>query len=150
VGGCRSASCSAPSYGDLQPSGLSVTHEEYREAKARCHVLAFVQRDIEREAAQQAFVDEVRSWAGGVLTGDFASSETLQDAVTRALHELELAQQTGPLDEAEMAERARALIPDRYGVQGAALYVASACGPASRTSGQVVLRDMLPTYTFGS
>jgi hypothetical protein len=116
-------------YGDLQPSGLSATHEEYREAKARCHVLAFVQRDVEREAAQQAFLDEVRSWAGGVLTGDFASSEALQDAVTRALHELELAQQAGPLDEAEMAERARALIPDRYGLQGAVLCVASACGP---------------------
>jgi hypothetical protein len=118
-----------PRYGDPQPSGLSATHEEYREAKARCHVLAFVQRDVEREAAQQAFVDEVRSWAGGVLTGDFASSEALQDAVTRALHELELSQQAGPLDEAEMAERARALIPDRYGLQGAVLYVASACGP---------------------
>jgi hypothetical protein len=28
-----------------------------------------------------------------------------------------------------MAERARALIPDRYGLQGAALFVASASGP---------------------
>jgi hypothetical protein len=116
-------------YGDPQPSGLSATHEEYREAKSRCSVLAFVQRDVEREATQQELVDEVRSWAGGVLTGDFASPEELQDAVTRALHELELAQQAGPLDEEEMVERARALIPDRYGLQGAVLCVASASGP---------------------
>jgi hypothetical protein len=49
--------------------------------------------------------------------------------VTRALHKLELVQQAGPLDEGEMSERARALIPDRYGLQGAALCVATSCGP---------------------
>lgn len=116
-------------YGDRQSSGISATHEEYQEAKSRCPVLAFVQRDVDREAAQQEFIEEVRSWAGGVLTGDFASSEELHDAATRALHELELAQQAGPVDEGELAERAHELIPDRYGFQGATLCVATACGP---------------------
>jgi hypothetical protein len=116
-------------YGDRQPSGISAPHEEYRQAKSRCPVLAFVQRDVERDAAQQGFIEEVRSWAGGVLTGDFGSPEELHDAVTRALHELELAQQAGPVDEGDLAERARALIPDRYGFQGATLSVATACGP---------------------
>lgn len=106
-------------YGERQPSGLSATHEEYHEAKSRCSVLAFVERGVEPEAAQQEFIDEVRGWAGGLLTGEFASPEELQDAVTRALHELELAQQAGPVDESEMADRAWALIPDRYGLQGA-------------------------------
>ncbi len=116
-------------YGDPQASGISATHEEYREAKSRCPVLAFVQRSVEREAAEQGFVDEVRSWAGGVLTGDFASPEELHDAVTGALHELELAQQAGPMDEGEMTVRAQALIPDGYGFQGATLFLATACGP---------------------
>ncbi len=70
-------------YGERQPSGLSATHEEYREAKSRCPMLAFVQREVEREAVQQEFIDEVRGWAGGVLTGDFASPEELQDGVSR-------------------------------------------------------------------
>ncbi len=83
----------------------------------------FVQSDVEREAPQHEFIDEVRGWAGGVLTGDFVLPEELQDAVTRALHELELTQQAGPVDEGELGDRARALIPDRYGLQGAALCV---------------------------
>jgi hypothetical protein len=45
------------------------------------------------------------------------------------LHELELAQHAGPLDEEEMFERGRTLIPNRYGLQGAVLCVASASGP---------------------
>jgi hypothetical protein len=60
-------------YGERQPSGLSATHEEYREAKSRCPVLAFVQRDMQPEAPQREFIDEVRGWAGGVFAGDFAS-----------------------------------------------------------------------------
>ena len=31
-------------YGDPQPSGISATHEEYREGKSRCPVLALVQQ----------------------------------------------------------------------------------------------------------
>jgi hypothetical protein len=36
-------------YGALQPSGLSATHEEYREAKGQKPVLAFVQSGVDRE-----------------------------------------------------------------------------------------------------
>jgi len=39
-------------YGERQPSELSATHEEYREAKSRCPVLAFVQHGAELEASQ--------------------------------------------------------------------------------------------------
>jgi len=118
-----------PIYGKPQSSGLSATHEEYREAKARAPVLAFVQTDIERDAQQQAFMEEVRAWAGGVLTGDFSSTEELEGGVTRALHELELSRQAEPLDEGEILERAHALIPDRYGFQGATLCLATSGGP---------------------
>lgn len=38
-------------------------------------------------------------------------------------------QQAGPVDEGELVERVHALIPERYGFQGATLCVATACGP---------------------
>lgn len=103
-------------YGAKQPSGLSATHEEYREARGRCEVLAFVQRDVEREPKQEAFVREVRDWAGGVYTADFSTIEDLRDAVTRGLHDLALRKATGPVDENELMERANALLPTaRFG-----------------------------------
>jgi hypothetical protein len=44
----------------------------------------------------------------------FASPEEFEDRVTRAPRELELSQQAGPVDEAEVETRAgEALIPDR-------------------------------------
>src|SRR5881394_3744465 len=39
-------------YGAKQPSGLSATHEEYREARGKKPVLAFVQRGIHPDADQ--------------------------------------------------------------------------------------------------
>src|SRR3954451_20762250 len=48
-------------YGKPQPgSGLSATHEEYREARGRKPVLAFVQEGIAPDAAQEAFIREVQ------------------------------------------------------------------------------------------
>jgi hypothetical protein len=46
-------------YGYPQPSGLSATHEEYREAGSVNRVLIFVESAVVREPAQQAFLDEV-------------------------------------------------------------------------------------------
>lgn len=44
-------------YRAVQPvSGISATHEEYREARGRRPVLAFVQEGVERDAQQAAFV----------------------------------------------------------------------------------------------
>ena len=59
-------------YGDVQSSGLSATHEEYREARNRCDVLAFIQTGIEREAKQDAFVKEVQDYTQGIFTRGFA------------------------------------------------------------------------------
>jgi hypothetical protein len=55
-------------YGDTQESGLSATHEEYREARERMPVLVFVQRDATYEAPQRSFINEVREWSGGHQT----------------------------------------------------------------------------------
>ena len=55
-------------YGAKQPSGLSATHEEYREAQGRQPVLAFVQEQVDYEVPQADFIREVREWETGSLT----------------------------------------------------------------------------------
>ena len=124
-------------YGAPQSSGLSATHEEYREARERRPVLVMVQDGVEREADQDAFVREVQDWAQGHYTNSFADPDRLRDAVTRALHDLELAHATGPVDPDEMLQRAIALLPDeRHGHSGSArLALALTGGPV-----QTVLR----------
>ncbi len=60
-------------YGQLQASGLSATHEEFREAREHSTVLAFAQQGVEREEAQQALLAEVRDWTVGVYTAGFST-----------------------------------------------------------------------------
>ena len=109
------------SYGALQSSGLSATHEEYREARERCPVLVMVQDGAEREDGQAEFLAEVRDWAQGHYTKSFTSAVQLRDAVIRALHELELAHAAGPVDSDEMLRRAIALLPrETHGSSGRA------------------------------
>lgn len=106
-------------YGAPQSSGLSATHEEYREARERRPVLVMVQDGVQREAEQDAFVREVQDWAQGHYTNAFADTDRLRDAVTRALHDLELAHATGPVDSDEMLRRAVSLLPnERHGYSG--------------------------------
>jgi hypothetical protein len=116
-------------YGFAQPSGLSATHEEYREAKVRCDVLVFVQRDIEREPEQDTFVQEAQSWNAGQYTEPFSTPEELRRLITRRLRELELARQAGQPDEMEMHLRAEALIPSTSETYRDALFVTIAGGP---------------------
>ncbi len=49
-------------YGAIQPDGLSATHEEYREARSRGPVLAFVEEGVTHEPKQAAFISEVQAW----------------------------------------------------------------------------------------
>jgi hypothetical protein len=63
-------------YGALQPSGLSATHEEYREAKGRKPVIAFVQDGITRDPQQMEFVAELQAWEGGLFRGSFSGSDS--------------------------------------------------------------------------
>ena len=74
-------------YGAAQPSGLSATHEEYREAQGRKPVIAFVQEGIRRTGAAAAFAAEVEGWQEGVFRGSFSAPEDLKISITRALHD---------------------------------------------------------------
>jgi hypothetical protein len=119
-------------YGAVQSSGLSATHEEYREARERSPVLVMVQDGVAREAAQTAFLNEVRDWAQGHYTASFTDAEQLLDGTVGALHSLELAGATGPVDADEMLGRATAMLPEEtrgYSGGGARLALALSAGP---------------------
>lgn len=116
-------------YGIRQPSGLSATHEEYREARERMPVLVFVEEGVEFEPAQHAFLREVQGWTTGHFSARFRDPDGLRDAVTVAIRDFELAQAVGPVDEREMLSRAHALLPDDRQSGGARLILVVAAGP---------------------
>jgi hypothetical protein len=116
-------------YGYIQQSGLSATHEEYREARESRPVLVFLQRDRAPEPRQLEFIREVQGWERGHYTADFADAEELRNRVTRALHEFTLANETAPLNESELLDRARSLIPSGRQSPRPSLLVAVAPGP---------------------
>ncbi len=130
-------------YGAQLPSGLSATHEEYRDAQGRKPVIAFVQAGVTREPLQSAFVEEVQGWEGGLFRGAFTDAVDLQKAITRALHDYELANAVGPVDEAELVTRTSALLPaaHRNSYSGSALSLAVAGGPTRQIIRPVEIED---------
>lgn len=117
-------------YGQPLASGLSATHEEYREACESTPVLAFVHKGSVRTGDRARFVDEVREWESGHYTGSFTDAAELRDNVFRALFEFQGAVETMPLDADALNDRAGELLPE-HGFGGSAeLVVAVAVGPA--------------------
>jgi hypothetical protein len=116
-------------YGEPQQSGLSATHEEYREAREGGVVLPFLREGIEPEPSQKELIDEVRGWSGGLMAGSFSSAEELKEHVIRALRDVELTRQSGRIDEDEMLERARRLLSEPQRPPHAVLTLAVAAGP---------------------
>ena len=94
-------------YGDKQRSGLSATHEEYREAcKTHRPVIVMVQENVSRDLSQDNFLQEVRGWEDGRYTGSFDSPDGLFKNTIRALHKLSVQQAQGPVDADEISNRA--------------------------------------------
>ena len=54
-------------YGQPQSSGLSATHEEFREARDHGTVAVLVQSDTDPEPRQREFLREAQDWATGRL-----------------------------------------------------------------------------------
>jgi Domain of unknown function (DUF4062) len=121
-------------YGMPQTSGLSPTHEEYREARGGKPVLVFVRSGVAPEADEAKFIEEVSGWEGGHYREPFGSPPSLRAAVTGALHRWELSQQAGPVDEGELVARASALLPrlPTYAPGSPLLHVVVAGGPAQQ------------------
>lgn len=115
-------------------SSLSATHQEYREARETKPVLAFVQQGIFPGPEQAAFIEEVQAWEGGLFRGGFVAVDDLQDGITRALHDVTLANATAPVDEEEMTARALAMFEpeNRNQVMAATLDFVVAGGPRQR------------------
>ncbi|TDO51506.1 uncharacterized protein DUF4062 [Kribbella sp. VKM Ac-2527] len=142
-------------YGYPQPSGLSATHEEYREAKESKPVFVFVESGVTREPQQETFLQEVEAWATGHFRASFSSADELKTVVVRALHDHELATAAGPVDEAEMLARARALLPNGRHGGAPRLVFAVAGGPHQQVLRPVELeqddlaRDIQREALFG-
>lgn len=121
-------------------SGISPTHEEFREAAAEGKVIPFVQSGVTREPAQQHFVDEVENYDTGMHRGNtFGSAEELRTEVTRAIARYQLSAATTPVDVSALLDVARRLVPveDRGFIRmtGPLLHLAVAGGPV-----QTILR----------
>jgi hypothetical protein len=115
-------------YGHVQDSGLSATHEEYREARDTRPVIVFIEQGVNPEPRQVAFIREVQGWERGHFNAEFRDAEDLRDKVVRAIHDYVLATEAVPLDEAELAERAEGLVPTSRNV-GTELSLVVAGGP---------------------
>ena len=117
-------------YGSLQASGLSATHEEYREAREISRpVFTFIEQDAEPTPAQAEFIREVQDWEQGQYTESFQHETDLRAKVAQALHHYMLAQATTPTDAHELAKQVLTLIRDRANASGPLLVVAVASGP---------------------
>src|SRR4051812_7855290 len=76
-------------YGESGERGMSPTEEEFDEAqRAGVPVLALVQEGVDREPAQQAFVQRVRgTWEVGRFAPSFTDASDVMPAVVRTLNE---------------------------------------------------------------
>ncbi|MBY5786093.1 DUF4062 domain-containing protein [Rhizobium leguminosarum] len=131
-------------YGAKQSSGISPTHEEYREAKDRRPVIAFVQEGVTRDADQEAFVREVQAWDTGLFRDGFTSPGQLKALITRRLHEWEVANAAGAVDERDLLQRAMGMMPEDergYSRHGHEIALAVSAGPRQPILRPSVLED---------
>jgi len=120
-------------YGHRQVSGLSATHEEYREARrVERQVLVFIEENAQPVSAQAEFIAEVQDWATGHYTSFFRDANDLRAKVTQGLHNYLLNQAAHPIDESELLSRARSLISSRTHMSRPLLVVAVAAGPVQQ------------------
>lgn len=85
-------------YGAKKANGISATHEDYREAKGRQPVIAFVQNVSNRDSDENAFIKEVQGWEGGLFRGGFDTAEQLKSDIIKAIHEWQISVTAAPLD----------------------------------------------------
>jgi hypothetical protein len=122
-------------YGVKQPSGISATHEEYREARRARQVFAFVKEGISPDADQAKFISEVQAWDSGLHRRAYKTVAGLRKEVTNSLHRWQLSNAAAPLDPSELSRKALGNLPsDRNSsrMQSPALAVSIATGPSQQ------------------
>ncbi len=103
-------------YGYVQgSSAVAPTHEEYLAARGAKPILLFVQEGVEREPRQEAFVNEVQGWQGGLFREGFRTPDELRERLIRALHHYEIAHATRPMDPVALVEAAIAMAREASG-----------------------------------
>lgn len=126
-----------PRYGAKQASGLSATHEEFREAQNRKPILTFVQ-ESDAEPDQVALIQEASGWERGLFRAPFTTAQELGERVSRALYDHAVANATAPLDPTALTARTLELLPERRRDGSTPLFqLALAAGPS-----QSVLRPV--------
>lgn len=128
-------------YGTPQASGLSPTHEEYREARESQPVLVFVQANVVPTGAQVVFIDEVQGWEAGHYTSSFQDADDLRTRVTRGLHEYVLDSSSSTVDDNALLETARRLVPTGMSTGHTMLVLAVAAGPSRQVLRPAELHD---------
>lgn len=99
-------------YGECQSSGLSATHEEWKEAvNEQKPILIFVEKVDTIEPKQAGFIQEVEQWESGRFRKSFISPADLQEKVTQALTGWLLAEVSSPVDRSSMFARAKLALP---------------------------------------
>jgi hypothetical protein len=146
-------------YGTPQASGLSATHEEYREAQGTKPIIAFVQAGLDPEPAQVAFIEEVQGWEGGLFRESFTDPGNLATLVTRALHDFELTSARTPVDGQDLQRIAADGMPVQergyYTTGGPFLCASFGMGPrqqilrAARIEDQEFADDLQQMAQFG-
>lgn len=148
-------------YGEEQKSsGLSATHEEYREARGKKPVLAFIQQGVDKEPRQAAFIQEVEDWEKGQYRAAFTTREQLRNEVTQAIHRRELALAAAPVDAKELLSRALEIVSHQdsrhYAQARSLLKIAVVSGPMQQILRPVEIerpdlnRSILQEALFGS
>lgn len=146
-------------YGAKQATGISATHQEYREAKGSRPVIAFVQEEITPDGDQAAFIREVQSWEGGLFRGGFATAEKLKADVIRAIHEWQLSTAASPLDPESLLRQALANVEAgreerRRGIPSLVLSIAAGPSQAILRPSEIekpeLARDLLQQSLFGA
>lgn len=126
-------------YGAKQESGLSATHEEFREAYEHGTVAVFVQGGIDPEPDQAELIEEAQAWARGRFTDTFSDAPELRAKVTRLLHRYALDREARPSDPLDLVTRARERLPRHPQRSSSLLRVVVAGGPR---------REVLPPGKF--
>ncbi|RLQ88044.1 DUF4062 domain-containing protein [Notoacmeibacter ruber] len=119
-------------YGFPQASGLSATHEEFREAAGTKDLIVYIKNMSNREPDQQQFVEEVQKWENGCFTGNYDHPSELTDKLVGVLHRKSLENAAGQPDDSILKKRAISMLAEnsiRHNNHRAFLEMAVAVGP---------------------
>jgi Domain of unknown function (DUF4062) len=118
-------------YGDIQPSGMSATHEELLEARSRGVAIVLIQDEVKVEARQLDLIAETKKWTGSLIES-FRTPADLRDATVRALARFEVSRSARRVDEEALLRKATEMIPATASGVSPAIAVAVVAGPEAQ------------------